>query len=163
MLNTGICFLETLIGMGGVGWEIPERINCSLKSSPLLISPICLIESLDLWRAHLLTPNHWLKLREEHESWIRHTCIWILLCPILRVILGHCVVGLLCEIGLMKSLFQSSLGEFEVLLRVSVIVYELIYILLFPYSFEWSTLCCHPHCFIPCWVYLLWELGREWM
>lgn len=70
--------------------------------------------------------------------------------PILCVTLGHCVLSLLCEMGLMKSLFQAALKEFEVLLRVSVIVHELIYILLFPYSFEWSTLWCRSHCFIPC-------------
>lgn len=70
------------------------RSNCSLKSL-LLILPIYLIEKLNLQSGHLLTQKSWLKLCEEHESWIRHACIWILLCPILCATLGQCVLSLL--------------------------------------------------------------------
>lgn len=70
------------------------RSKYSLKSF-LLILPFCLIEKLNLWSGHLLTQKGWLKLWEEHESWIRHARIWILLYPILCAMLGQCVLSLL--------------------------------------------------------------------
>ena len=112
-------------------------------------------------------PNRWLKLWEEHESWIRHVCLWMLLCHILCVTLGHCALSLLLyNMGFMKS-FRLGWGNwtcFSVCLSLCMDWFKFVYSLIWIPHLNGpllgiSLIALHLAC-----VYLqgLWELGREW-